>query len=86
MVKSIIIVGGGIGGLSAGCYAQMNSYRTQIFEMNDKPGGLCTAWQRKGYTIDGCLCWLVGSATFMFAPPSDAIEEMFPLRDDFPFL
>lgn len=62
MGKSVIIVGAGIGGLAAGCYGQMNGYRTTIFEMHDKPGGLCTAWQRKGYTIDGCLHWLVGSA------------------------
>ncbi len=62
MGKSVIIVGAGFGGLSAGCYGQMNGYRTTIFEMHDKPGGLCTAWQRKGYTIDGCLHWLVGSA------------------------
>jgi phytoene dehydrogenase-like protein len=62
MGKSVIIIGAGIGGLSAGCYAQMNGYKTRIFEMSDKPGGLCTAWQRKGYTIDGCLHWLVGSA------------------------
>ncbi len=60
--KSIVIIGGGIAGLSAACYGQMNGYRTRIFEMHDKPGGLCTAWERKGYTIDGCLHWLVGSA------------------------
>ncbi len=59
--KSIIIIGAGIAGLSAGCYGQMNGYRTQIFEMHDKPGGLCTSWERKGYIIDGCLHWLVGS-------------------------
>ncbi|MCX5644345.1 MAG: NAD(P)/FAD-dependent oxidoreductase [Phycisphaerae bacterium] len=59
--KSIIIAGAGIAGLSAGCYGQMNGYRTQIFERHDKPGGLCTSWKRKGYTIDGCLHWLVGS-------------------------
>ena len=53
--KSIIIIGAGIAGLSAGCYGQMNGYRTQIFEMNDKPGGLCTAWKRSGYTFDGCI-------------------------------
>jgi phytoene dehydrogenase-like protein len=41
----------------------MNGYRTQIFEMHTKPGGLCTSWQRKGYTIDGCLHWLVGSGS-----------------------
>jgi phytoene dehydrogenase-like protein len=60
--KSIIIIGAGIAGLSAGCYGQMNGYRTQIFEMQDEPGGLCTSWERKGYTIDGCLHWLVGSS------------------------
>ena len=61
MEKSIIIVGAGIAGLSAGCYGQMNGYHTQIFELHDKPGGLCTSWKRKGYTFDGCLHWLVGS-------------------------
>jgi phytoene dehydrogenase-like protein len=60
--KSIIIIGAGFGGLSAGIYAQMNGYCTQIFEMHDLPGGLCTAWKRKGYTIDGCIHWLVGSS------------------------
>lgn len=59
--KSIIIIGGGIAGLSAGCYGQMNGYRTKIFELHDKPGGVCTAWERKGYTIDGCIHWLVGT-------------------------
>jgi len=62
MEKSIIIIGAGIAGLSAGCYCQMNGYRTQIFEMHDKPGGVCTSWKRRGYTIDGCLHWLVGSS------------------------
>ncbi len=59
--KSIIIIGGGIAGLSAGCYGQMNGYKTQIFELHTLPGGLCTAWGRKGYTFDGCIHWLVGS-------------------------
>jgi len=67
MSKSIIIIGAGIAGLSAGCYGQMNGYETQIFELHDKPGGLCTAWKRHGrgasagYTFDGCIHWLVGS-------------------------
>lgn len=59
--RSIIIIGAGFGGLSAGIYAQMNGYQTRIFEMHNLPGGLCTAWKRKGYTIDGCIHWLVGS-------------------------
>lgn len=59
--KSIIIIGGGIAGLSAGCYAQMNGYRSTIFELHDLPGGLCTAWERKGYIFDGCIHYLFGS-------------------------
>ncbi len=60
--KSIIIIGAGIAGLSAGCYAQMNGYNSSIYEMHSIPGGLCTSWKRKGYTFDGCIDWLTGSA------------------------
>lgn len=62
MTGSIIIVGAGIAGLAAGCYGQMNGYRTQIFELHDLPGGLCTAWERKGYVFDGCIHYLLGTA------------------------
>lgn len=55
MAKSIIIIGAGLGGMAAGVYGQMNGYDTQIFEMHNKPGGQCTAWQRKGYTFDVCI-------------------------------
>ena len=61
MGKSVIVIGAGIAGLCAGCYAQMNGYATRIFEMHDMPGGVCTAWRRRGYTIDCCIQWLVGS-------------------------
>ncbi len=60
--KSIIIIGAGFAGLAAGIYARMNGYKTHIFEMHDQPGGLCTSWNRKGYTFDGCIHWLVGSS------------------------
>ncbi len=61
MAQSIIIIGAGIGGLATGCYAQMNGYQTEIFEMHDKPGGYCTAWKRKGYTFDYCIHNLSGT-------------------------
>jgi phytoene dehydrogenase-like protein len=60
--NSIIIIGAGFAGLATGIYARMNGYKTQIFEMHDKPGGLCTAWKRKGFTFDSCIHWLVGSS------------------------
>ncbi len=62
MEKSIIIIGAGIAGLAAGCYGQMNGYKTQIFELHNLPGGLCTAWDRQGYIFDGCIHYLYGSA------------------------
>jgi len=62
MDKSLIIIGAGIAGLSTGCYAQMNGYESQIFEMHDKPGGVCTAWRRNDYTFDGCIDWLTGTS------------------------
>jgi phytoene dehydrogenase-like protein len=58
---TIMIIGAGIAGLTAGCYAQMNGYSTQIFEMHNQPGGLCTAWQRQGFVFDGCIHYLFGS-------------------------
>jgi phytoene dehydrogenase-like protein len=61
MEKSIIIIGGGLTGLAAGCYGRMNGYRTSIFEMHDIAGGVCTGWTRKGYTIDGAMNELVGT-------------------------
>jgi phytoene dehydrogenase-like protein len=61
MTKKITIIGAGITGLSAGCYLQMNGYDTEIFELHNLPGGLCTSWERKDYIFDGCIHWLVGS-------------------------
>jgi phytoene dehydrogenase-like protein len=65
--KKVIIIGAGVSGLCAGSYLQMNGYDTEIFELHDSPGGLCTAWNREDYTFDFCIHWLMGSS------PSDAL-------------
>ena len=59
--KSVLIVGAGMAGLSAGCYARFNGYRATILEMHNIPGGLCTAWTRKGYKFDVSMHMLTGS-------------------------
>ncbi|MFI5619765.1 phytoene desaturase family protein [Streptomyces sp. NPDC051567] len=56
----MVIIGGGLGGLSTGCYAQMNGYRTTIVEMHEFPGGCCTSWDRGDFTFDCCISWLLG--------------------------
>lgn len=69
--KSILIIGAGLAGLSAGCYAQMNGYRSHIFEHHTAPGGVAAAWKRQGYLIDGGIHFLMGHR------PGQPIYEMY---------
>jgi phytoene dehydrogenase-like protein len=64
--KSILIIGAGVAGLCAGIYGQMNGYQTRIVEKHKIPGGLVTAYRRKGYQIDLCIHWLAGSGPGFF--------------------
>jgi len=57
----IIIIGGGIAGLSAAVYAQRCGYQAEVLEMHDSAGGLATSWHRGEYTFETCLHWLFGS-------------------------
>ena len=61
-LKKVVIIGAGLSGLSTGCYARMNGYDTEILEMNDLPGGVCTSWRRGDYLFDHCLHWVLGSS------------------------
>ncbi len=62
--KKIIIIGAGIAGLSAGIYARKNGFDTTIYEMHYLPGGMCTAWQRKGFTFEGCMHYIQLTGAF----------------------
>lgn len=54
-MKKVVIIGGGVSGLSAGIYAQQKGYQTEIYEKNQMLGGECTGWNRQGYHIDNCI-------------------------------
>jgi phytoene dehydrogenase-like protein len=66
MKKKVLIIGGGVAGLSAGIYSAMNGFDTVILEMHTVAGGQCTAWERKKYRFDYCLHWLVGTSKGAF--------------------
>ncbi|MBQ3841984.1 MAG: NAD(P)/FAD-dependent oxidoreductase [Ruminiclostridium sp.] len=61
MSKKIVIIGGGIGGLSAGIYALKAGYEAEIYEKNHIAGGECMGWNRKDCHIDNCIHWLTGT-------------------------
>ncbi len=60
-MKKVVIVGGGVSGLSAGIYARLAGLEATILEKNRVEGGFCTGWDRGGYHIDGCVHWLTGT-------------------------
>lgn len=59
--KTIVIIGGGVAGLSAGIYAEQHGFHAIILEKNPSVGGMCTGWYRKGFYLDGCIHWLTGT-------------------------
>lgn len=59
--KKVVIIGGGVAGLSAGVYARLAGFEAEIYEKNTIPGGECIGWNRKGYHIDNCIHWLTGT-------------------------
>lgn len=80
MSKKVLIIGAGLTGLSTGIYLQKQGVRTEIFEISGQAGGMCTAWERKGYRFDGCIEWMVG--TKPDTPFYDLYREVHALDKD----
>lgn len=78
-MKKVIIIGGGIAGLTAGIYARQSGFDTTILEMHSIPGGNCTSWRRGGYLFEGGMHWLTGSGKDQ--PLNKAWKEVGALRD-----
>lgn len=69
-MKKVVIIGGGISGMTAGVLLQKAGFNTEIYEKNALPGGQCTGWKREGYFIDNCIHWLTGTR------PGSALHEL----------
>lgn len=86
----LIIIGGGIAGLSAGIYACQSGIDTTIYEMHSIPGGNSTGWRRKGYYIEGGMHWLNGSGEktplYQLWKETGALQENNPVYNRDPFL
>lgn len=66
----LLVIGGGLAGLSTGCYALTNGWDVTILEHGLALGGVCTAWRRGPYLLDGCIHWLTGG------PFAEIYEEL----------
>ena len=60
-MKKVVIIGGGVAGLTAGIYAQKAGYNSVIVEKHKITGGQLTGWTRQGHHIDNCIHWLTGT-------------------------
>lgn len=53
MEYDVVIVGGGLAGLTAQAYLSKQGYKTLLLEKSSKVGGLVTTFAYKGYSFDG---------------------------------
>lgn len=60
-MAKILIIGGGVAGLSAGIYARKYGHQAIVCERHFLAGGNLTGWQRGEYHIDNCIHWLTGT-------------------------
>ncbi|HEU0293076.1 MAG TPA: FAD-dependent oxidoreductase, partial [Anaerolineales bacterium] len=50
--KSVIVIGAGIGGLTAATHLARRSLRVTVLEKNSRPGGRCDCFSREGHHFD----------------------------------
>jgi phytoene desaturase len=58
---TVVIIGGGVAGLAAGCLLARNGFAVQLFEANSKLGGCCATTTVDGYTFNDGAVYLAVS-------------------------
>lgn len=76
MHYDVIVVGGGLGGLSAAAYLARAGLHVRLFERHVQPGGYATTFVRKGYEFEVSLHELSG-----IGPPDDRGPLWFMLQE-----
>lgn len=54
----VIIIGSGIGGLTAGNFLAKSGCSTLIIEQHTRPGGCLSSFERKGFNFDAAVHWI----------------------------
>jgi len=58
--RTVIVIGAGLGGLSAGVHAQLAGLKAHLFEHHTAPGGVAACWRRGQYLVDGGIHFMMG--------------------------
>ena len=61
-MADILIIGGGVSGLSAGIYGLLSGHSVTLCEKNAVAGGNLTGWYRGEYYIDMMRAWYFATA------------------------
>ncbi|HEX8552613.1 MAG TPA: phytoene desaturase family protein [Abditibacteriaceae bacterium] len=56
-MKTAAIIGGGIGGLATACLLAKKGHKVQLFEKNEKIGGVCNRFEAEGFSFDMGPSW-----------------------------
>ncbi len=84
MSKKVVVIGGGVAGLSAGIYSALAGFETHVYEKNSVAGGNCSGWRRGDYFIDNCIHWLTGTVPNTFQ--NDLWREVGVITDESSFI
>lgn len=60
-MSSVLILGAGVAGLTAGIYCLKKGHTVTICEQHSIVGGNLTGWTRQKLHIDNCIHWLTGT-------------------------
>jgi phytoene dehydrogenase-like protein len=76
-MKNVIIIGAGIGGLTAGCLLAKRGHKVTIFESHSMPGGYTAGFYRKGcYFESGTLCFEYANTIYKSMKDIGVLEKI----------
>lgn len=80
-MSEIIVIGAGIGGISAAAYLANAGHNVTVLEKNEQPGGRAEIFQAKGYTFDRGPSWYLMPEVFdrWFADFNVAREDYYQI-------